>query len=109
MIGVVLAFGSEVIEVRVEGNSVYFRNAAGSGTFATINGLKLDKLGVLREFPELKDNSEWQNIARERFKERIKSYNTEMEKVNYVMEDLKKYGYVPMYIQRQGHRTRKIK
>ena len=108
MIGLIFQLGPEIIEVRVDNNNVQFRNNQSNGMFTTIEGLKLNKVGVIREFPDLKDNDDWQNIARERFKEKIKSMNTEMERENYIVADLKKYGYVPKYRQRQGFRVEKI-
>jgi len=108
MIGVIFQFASETIEVRVDGIKTLFRNGQSIG-FITIDGLKLDKRGVLKEFPELKDNPKWQSIARERFKKKIGEYNTEMERMNYVIEDLRKYGYKPLYRMRQGFRPEKLK
>jgi len=109
LIGLIFQLGPEIIEVRVDNNNIQFRNNQSNGMFTTIEGLKLNKVGVIREFPDLKDNDDWQNIARERFKGKIKSFNTEMERANYIVEDLKKYGYVPKYRQRQGFRVEKIK
>ena len=50
-----------------------------------------------------------ETIARERFKDKMIKYDTEMERAEYIIGDLKKYGYIPLYIQRQGHRTQRIK
>jgi len=109
LIGLIFQLGPEIVEVRVDGTNIQFRNNDSNGMFTTIEGLKLNKVGVIREFPDLKDNENWQNIARERFKEKIKSMNTEMERANYIIEDLKKFGYEPKYRQRQGFRPEKIK
>ena len=106
-IGIVFKLGSDIIEVRVQDFNVYFRTP-GLGQFADIEGLKLNKVGVIKEFPDLKDNKEWKKEAIKRFKEKIKSMETEMERVKYVIDDLKKYGYVPMYFQRAGHRPTKL-
>ena len=109
MIGLIFQLGPEIVEVRIDNNNILFRNNDSNGMFTTIEGLKLSKVGVIREFPDLKDNNDWQNIARGRFKEKIKGMNTEMEKANYIIKDLKKYGYEPKYMQRQGFRPEKIK
>jgi len=109
LIGLIFSLGPEIVEVRVDKNSILFRNNQTNGMFTTIEGLKLDKPGVIREFPDLKDNDNWQNIARDRFKEKIKSFKTEMERADYIIEDLKKYGYTPKYRQRQGFRVERIK
>ena len=109
MIGLIFQLGPEIVEVRVDNNNILFRNNDSNGMFTTIEGLKLNKVGVIKEFPDLKDNENWQNITRERFKEKIKTMNTEMERANYIIEDLKKYGYKPLYIQRKGFRVEKLK
>ncbi len=67
-----------MVEVRVQDNSVFFRTSQLSG-FGSIDGIKLNKVGVLKEFPDLKDNEDWQKIARDRFKEKIKQRKTERE------------------------------
>jgi len=105
--GIVFKLGSEVIEVRVQDSSVYFRTPGSQ--FADIGGLSLNKVGVVKEFPDLKDNKEWKQEAIKRFKEKIKNMKTETEIVKYVIDDLKKFGYVPMYSQRNGHRPTKLK
>jgi len=106
-IGIVFRFGTEVVEVRVQNDNVFFRTAQ-FPAWATIDGLKLDKSGVLKEFPDLKDNNDWQKIARDRFKEKIKTLKTERERVDYIISDLKKVGYVPMFEQREGFRPKKL-
>jgi len=108
LIGLIFQLGPEIVEVRVDNNNIQFRNNDSNGMFTTIEGLKLNKVGVIKEFPDLKDNEDWQNIARERFKEKIKSMKTEMERANYIIDDLKKYGYEPKYRQRQGFRPEKL-
>lgn len=109
MIGTIFQFGAEVVEVRVHKFNCLFRTQSQfGGAFAPIDALRLDKVGVIKEFPDLKDNDEWRKIAIERFKEKLKGYETENERMNYVIEDLKKYGYKPLYKQREGHRPEKI-
>ena len=108
MIGVVFEFATEVVEVRLDGIKVWFRTGQ-LKQWASIDGIKLDKSGVIREFPDLKDNKDWQNIARERFKEKIKKMNTEEERINYIIEDLKKFGYKPLLKRKAGFRPQKIK
>jgi hypothetical protein len=107
MIGVIFSFGTEIVEVRIKDNNVFFRK--GYPTFGDIDGLKLDKSGVIKEFPDLKDKEDWQKQARDRFKKKIKTMKSEKEQIKYVMEDLQKYGYKPLYIQQQGFRPVKIK
>ena len=106
-IGIILQFGSETIEVRIEETSVYFRTSQ-IGQFATIDGLKLDKAGVMKEFPDLKGKDNWKDEAIKRFKETIKNMNSETERAKYVIDDLTKFGYKPLYIQKKGHRPVKL-
>jgi len=107
MIGIIFQFGSEVIEVRIKDSNCYFRTSQ-SQQFATINGLKLDKLGIIKEFPDLKDNINWRKISIERFKKKMKEIKTEKEQAKYLITDLSKYGYTPKYLQREGHRPVKL-
>lgn len=76
-----------------------------NGTLSTIEGVRISKGGVLKEFPELRDNSDWKKIAIERLKEKIKSYKTEMEQITYVKDELTKWGYEALFLQRAGFRA----
>ena len=106
-IRVIFQFGSETIEVRIQETNVYFRTTQ-LVQFATIDGLKLDKSGVIKEFPDLKDKDDWKEQAIKRFKEKIKNMSSETERAKYVIEDLSKFGYKPLYIQKAGHRPIKL-
>ncbi len=107
MIGVIFQFGTEVVEVRVMNENVYFRTS-NSPNFGSIDEMKLDKHGVVKEFPELKDDIEWQRKARAKFKEKIRVLPNEEQRIKYIIEDLSKFGYIPLYIQKQGFRPRKL-
>jgi len=107
MIGIVFKFGADIVEVRIKNNNVFFRTSQFT-EFGDIDGIKLNKVGVLREFPDLKEKEDWQSIARQRFKEKIKQMKTERERADYVIEDLTKYGYVGLYEQVQGFRPKKL-
>lgn len=107
MIGIIFSFSDQTIEVRIVEKTVLFRSSQAT-QFSDINGIKLDRPGVLKEFPDLKDNADWQKIARERFKDKIKEMATEQERAKYVIEDLTKFGYKPLYMQRSGFRTVKL-
>lgn len=98
--------GGEIQEVVVDGNSLMFKDQA-SQTITTIDGIKLSKAGVLKEFPDLKDDVEWHTKAKERFKTYFKKLKTEKERMEYVKEELIKYGYEPLFFQRAGHRPKK--
>lgn len=101
------SIGGDVVETIVDSNNIMFRDA-GSGTTTTIHGLKLDKPGVIREHPDLKDDEEWKKKAIERLKEHIKKLKTEMQKINYINDELEKFGYTPLFFQRAGHRPKKF-
>jgi len=72
MIGILFSFGTEAVEVRVQGFNVFFRTSQFQ-RFADIEGIKLDKQGTIKEFPDLKENEDWENIGKQRFKEKIKN------------------------------------
>ena len=108
MIDLIFQFGSDVVMVRIKDNNVFFRTSQFTN-FGDIDGIKLNKIGVLKEFPDLKDKEDWQSIARERFKEKIKKMKTERQRVDYVVDDLQKFGYKWLYKQRQGFRPEKNK
>lgn len=107
MIGVIFQFGTDIVEVRVKDSNIFFRTS-NSQQFADIDGIKLDKQGVLREHPDLKDKDDWQKQARDRFKIKIRAMETENEQIKYIIEDLSKFGYKPMYMQKAGFRPVKI-
>ena len=107
MIGIIFNFGSDIVEVRIKDNVMFFRTNPSQG-FGDIDGIKLNKVGVLKEFPDLKDNEDWQSIARNRFKDKIKKMKTERQQADYVIEDLQKFGYTPMWEQVSGFRPKKL-
>ena len=49
----------------------------------------------------------WKEEAIRRFKEKIALFKTEKEKANYIIEDLKDYGYVLRLVKRRGFRPEK--
>ena len=108
MIGIMFEFGNEIVEVRVNGNNVLFRNDPLSG-FVPIENIKLSREGAIKEFPDLEDNEDWRREALKRFNDKIKLIDSEIEVVNYIKEDLQKYGYKPIAIQREGFRVQKIR
>ena len=109
MIGTIFEFGGKIIEVRIDGDNCLFRTEDYGGSFAPIEGLNLDKKGSIKENPDLKDREDWKEETIKRFKEKLKSYETEKKKMQYIIEDLRKFGYKPKYMQLKGHRPIKIK
>lgn len=107
MIGVIFSFGSETIEVRVVDNTVLFRSST-FAQWADISGIRLDKQGVIKEFPELKNREDWKDEAIKRFKEKIKKMDSEQEIVKYIITDLTKYGHKALYMQKSGFRPVKL-
>ena len=108
MIEILFRFASEKILVKIDGTTVKFASISFGAKETTIEGLQLDYSGAIKEFPDLKDKKEWREITIERFKEKIKSLKTENERVEYIIEDLRKHGYIPKLKQRKGHRPERI-
>lgn len=108
MIGIIFSYLGETIEVRVEGEIVLFRTSTFGSRFTDISGLKLNKSGCIKEFPELVTRTDWKEESIKRFKEKIIKMNNEQERAKYVISDLIKHGYKPMYLQRQGFRPIKL-
>jgi len=104
MIDYIFHFGNEVVLVKVDGANVTFGNTTYGAMMAPIDGLKLDKQGVIKEFPELAYAEDWREQAIKRFKWKIKDMTSEKEIGNYIIEDLKRYGYQPYLMQVQGFR-----
>jgi len=103
----VFRLGGELVSTIVDGTNVMFLDS--NGVVTTIEGLKISKSGVIKEFPELENNEEWRKIAIERFKEKIKGFNNELEKTMYIKEELSKFGYEPKFFQRAGFRPEKFR
>ncbi|HEC39990.1 hypothetical protein LCGC14_0509550 [marine sediment metagenome] len=108
MITVLFGFGNEKILVIVEGTNVSFCSTQFGAKKTTIDGLQLNHEGVIKEFPDLKEDKEWRKKTIERFKEKISGFKTEQQRVNYIIEDLRKYGYIPEQKQIGGFRPKKI-
>ena len=100
-------FGSDIMEVVVDDTNLIFLNS--EGTASTIQGLKIQREGVIKEFPDLKDNENWKEEAIKRFKKYIKKMKTMDERIEYVKDELTKFGYDALYKQRAGHRPQKFR
>lgn len=108
MIEVIFLFNSETYRVHINGNNLLFGKAINQEFLAPIDKLELSKSGVIKEFPDLLDNKDWRKIAIDRFKEKISKMNSEIEITKYVVEDLSKFGYKPIKLNRQGFRSKPI-
>jgi hypothetical protein len=104
MIDLMFLFGSEVILVKIDGDSVLFGNTSYGARLSDISGLRISRDGVIREHPDLVDNPDWKEKAIIRFKEHIKKLDTEGAIADYIKNDLKKYGYTLKKIQINGRR-----
>ena len=107
MIKGLFKLGGEMIEVIIKGNELMFMDIS-TGMITSINGIRFSKAGVLKEFPDLKDNPDWKIKAINRLKEHMKNKKTEMEKMLYVKKELNKFGYEALHYQRAGHRLKKF-
>ena len=108
MIEIMFRYVQDYVIVKIEGNSILFGNTAYGAMMASIDGMKLSQTGVIKEFPDLKDSPLWREEAIYRFKQKIKDMSGEEEISKYIIEDLKKYGYIPLYKQRAGFRKVKL-
>ena len=107
MIGLLFDYFGEVVEVRIKDKNVFFRTSQFQ-RFATIEGIKINKSGALKEHPDLKDREDWKSETIKRFREKINKMKTEEEIYEYIKEDLRKFGYKPLIKQRQGFRPTKL-
>jgi protein tyrosine/serine phosphatase len=103
-IGILFSFAGQIIDVTINGSVVLFRTSQ-QNRYGTIDNIKLDKKGTIKEFPDLENDEDWQNKARERFKEKMINMKTERERAEYVLDDLKKFGYKPLAWQQSGFRV----
>lgn len=97
---------SEIQEVIVRGTELLFHQ---QGLVTSVEGLKLSKKGVEKEFPDLMGKEDWRKEAINRLKEHIKNMKTEEERMNYVKEELIKQGYTALFWQKAGWRPTKFK
>lgn len=109
MIDVIFRFGTDVVIVRVNGHSVTFGNKVGANPMmAPIEGLQLSRSGVVKEFPELENSDNWRLDAIAKFKDKIRDLDNELLITQYVIDDLSKWGYIPIYKQRAGFRIEQL-
>lgn len=100
-------FGEHVV-VEVNGKNVLFSNSKFGAIKSDISGLKLNYKGVVKEFPDLQGEDNWKALAIKKFKDKIDMMDNEKEIAQYIIEDLKKHGYIPLYKQIPGFRPNKI-
>ena len=101
-------FGEKVL-IEINGNKVYFSTTRQGPIKASIDQLKINYRGVIKEYPDLEGCDDWREQALKRFKTKIKEMSSENEVVNYIVHDLRNHGYIPLYKQRNGYRPEVIK
>ena len=105
MIDIIFNFANEIVLVKIEGNNIRFGTSVYGAQLANIEGIRLDWTGTIREFPDLKDNLDWREIAIQRFKDHIKSLKNEDEIADYIIKELSSKGYTPKLKQKAGFRV----
>ena len=107
-IQIVFQRGSDRMAIRVIGSNVLFIDLQ-TRMVSPIEGLKFNKQGVIKEHPDLKDDPEWKQKAIKRFVDKIKELPSESKRVEWLIKEMKNMSYKPLYKQRDGFRTEKIK
>jgi hypothetical protein len=108
MIKLTLQFGGENFEVVIRGDELLFFDVS-SGSATSIEGLQLSKSGCIKEFLDLEGNEDWRKETIKRFKQKMKTYNSEMGKMEYIKLELEKHVYESLYFQRAGFRPQKFR
>jgi len=98
--------GGDIIHVVVDKENTLFSDT--TGLMTTIDGLRLSKSGSIKEHPDLKNDDDWKKKTTQRFKDHIKTYKTEDQKIEYIKKELKKHAYDPQYKQRAGFRPKRF-
>lgn len=109
MISLLFWLGSEVVIIKIDGNNLLFKNLNANTDFVPIENLKLNREGVVKEFPDLVNKENWKQEAIVRFKKHFKEIKTEKEKVDYVVGELKNNGYILKQTQIAGSRWKHYK
>ena len=101
-------FGEKVL-IEINGKQVWFSTTNFGPVKAPIDKLKINYKGAVKEFPDLENREDWKDEAIRRFKIKIESMQNEDQIARYLIEDLKKYSYIPLYKQKPGWRPEVIK
>ncbi len=104
MIELIFERTPEIILIKIDGKNVTFSNSIQGNIYSSIDNLKLDYEGVIKEHPDLENREDWNKEAIKRFKQKIKSYEKEEEISDYIIKELMLVGYRPMYRKKQGFR-----
>mgnify|MGYP001566531163 CR=1 FL=1 len=107
MIDLVFLKNKEFIGIKITGKFIQFcKIEKGYYVYAPIDGLQLDINGILKEYPDLKglDNLSIKKEAIKRFKEKIRSFDTEEQIMAYLKNDLRKHNYNFIGYHKKGFR-----
>ena len=99
----------EKVLVEINGNNVWLSSTTQGPVKAKIDNIKINYKGVVKEFPDLENKDDWREEAIKRFKLKIQSMANEEQVARYLIDDLKKHGYIPLYKQKPGFRPEVIK
>lgn len=108
MIDLIFHHGSEVVIVRIKGIQVTFGSTVYGARMASIEGLRLDYHGTIREFPDLEGDLYWREKAIDRFKDHIRTLDSEDKISEYITKELRDKGYVPKLKQKAGFRPQRL-
>lgn len=108
MIDLMFYHESEIVIVRIRQHEILFGSTMFGAKMADISGLRLDFNGTIREFPDLRDSLDWREQAIGRFKEHIRTLNSEDKIADYIIYELKDKGYIPKLKQVAGFRPVRI-
>ena len=103
MITLLFVYGNETVRITIDGKDLTFLTS-NSPYPSKINQLRISKEGCVKEFPDLIDDPDWRTKSIERFNQKIQRMNNEEEIAQYLIEDLKKVGYIPKIKQVKGFR-----
>lgn len=107
-IQITFSLGSERTIIRIIGDNILFIDPQ-TNMMSPIEGLQLNKQGVIIEHPDLKDDPEWKQKSIQRFTDKIKSLPSETERMKWIIEEMKVMGYKPLYSTQDRFRPQRIK
>ncbi len=105
---IVFQKGTRRTAIRIIGDNVLFIDL-NTNMLAPIEGLKFHKEGVIKEYPDLKDDQDWKQKSIQRFVDKVKELPSETKKVEWIINEMRLKDYKPLYKQRNGFRAEKIK
>lgn len=108
MIEVIFQLGSEMIGVLIRDKDVLFQTVQTGAALIPVDSLGFSKEGVIKEFPDLKNDPDWRAKAIQRFKAHLMTLPDEQARADYIIKDLSKYGYRALIIKKKGFRPKRV-